>query len=66
VRGEGGFMTQRNRENRWQLKTAPYERPLVLVVLAEEAKPAQTVEHLFSLKDYIKNNSFGVYPSLTN
>jgi len=44
-------MSQRNREKKRQLRTAPYGRPLIIVVLGEEAEPTQTMKLQFSMKD---------------
>ena len=53
----GRVMSQRNRENRRPLKTAPCGRPLVIVVLGKEAEATQTMKFRFSIKDFIKDTS---------
>jgi len=53
----GRFMSQRNREKRRQLRTAPCGRPLVIEVLGEEAEPTQTMKLRFSIKDSMKDTS---------
>ena len=55
----GRLMSQRNRKKNFQLRTAPYGRPLVIVVLDEEAEPTQTIKLQFSMKYFIKHSSFG-------
>jgi hypothetical protein len=51
-------MSQRNKEKRRQLRTAPCGRPLVVVVLDEEAEPTQTTKLRFLMKDFIMDTSF--------
>ena len=55
-------MSPRNREKRRQLRTACCGRPLVIVVLGEEAGPTQTMKLWLSMKDFIKDTSLGGSP----
>ena len=52
-------MSQRNREKIRQLRTAPFVRP-------EKAEPTQTMKHLFSIKDFMKDASFVGNPRLAS
>jgi len=40
----GRFMSQRNREKRTQLRTAPCGGPLIIEVLGEEGEPTQKMK----------------------